>query len=136
MDDAFEDVIAEGRHQSPWLTEIKFKNRPPELFRAVRTLSILVDFTYGEGGEDFSLILETSIDGGRSAVQIAHFKFERESGRKIAAVDSCGGLPVRVVDDLEPNTSLSGFLGDRIRFVRIAKGDYQNSSIAVHFVPR
>ena len=125
MDAEFEDAITEGTKAGDWL-----------VLAGLRALSVAVDFAYGEGGESLSVILQTSLDGGRSGIDIAHFRFAREGCRQIATLTGLSGLAPHVPQRLAPGEILDGFLGDRIRFVRIATGDYKNSSIADHGAAR
>ncbi|MEI9917101.1 MAG: hypothetical protein WDN29_16360 [Methylovirgula sp.] len=137
MDDQTQEAIAEGKVEGEWITHFNAEGKGPVQIADLQSLCLQADFEYGAGGQDLSLFIQTSLDGGRSVVDIAHLKFGKATARKIVGI-SCtqGHGPIGACDLTLPADTSVNFLGDRIRWVCIARGTYRDSSISMSVVPR
>lgn len=126
MDETRETEVKEGRTEGEWLSGVA----------GMRALSAQVRFAYGEGGETLSVLIQTSADEGKTPVSLAHFRFGRKSDVKIANIGGERTFAPCPVEELAPDMVFDGFLGDRIRYVTVAKGEFKNSSVQISVVPR
>ncbi|SDF83779.1 hypothetical protein [Thalassobaculum litoreum] len=93
-------------------------------------------FTYGSGGTDVDVDMETSLDEGSTWIKIARFNETTSTDRAYmtclaaAAVSSAVSISAAPSD----NTARSGILGDRLRMVVTSTGTYAGStSVRVNY---
>lgn len=95
-------------------------------------LTLELVFSYGSGGTDADIDIETSLDSGSTWIKIARFNVTTATARKqltclaAAAVTSAVDISAAPSD----NAARSGILGDRIRMVVTSTGTYAGNTTA------
>jgi hypothetical protein len=96
-------------------------------------VTLQANFTYGSGGTNLKVDVETSLDQGTTWIGIARFAFTTASAEK--TVNLSGLTPVTTVytpATLSDDTVKDGILGDRLRCRITSTGTYAaNTSISV-----
>ncbi len=106
----------------------------------LKQLAIEANFTYGSGGTDLKVWIQTSLDGGEEWIDIVCFRFLTTSKRVVANVNS--QTPITTVytptDGSLANDSVKdGILGDRLRIKKTSTGTYAGgTTLAVNIVPK
>lgn len=101
----------------------------------LRSVSVFAQFVYGGGGESVELILQTSIDGGETPIDIGRIVFEKTSKIALCNISADNALGWFEPKALKPAESVN-ILGDRLRYKLSSKGIYENTSLRVYFAPR
>ncbi len=86
---------------------------------------------YGSGGSTCRVYLQTSLDGGTSAVDIACVAFATAGGTKILNFSALTPKLTEVTPTdgaLADDTALDGVLGDRLRVKVVSTGTYAGST--------
>jgi hypothetical protein len=100
---------------------------------AAAAVTLQANFTYGSGGTNLKVDVETSLDQGVTWIAIARFAFLLASAEKV--VNLSGLTPVTTVytpATLSDDTVKDGILGDRLRARITSTGTYAgNTSISV-----
>ncbi len=118
-------VPAAGTYTTPWLTGLG----------EVEDILAEVILDWGSGGTTIKVFLQTSIDGGVTAIDIACFAFATADASKVLSVDARAAVttPVTPSDGtLADNTVVNGIIGDRVRFKYIVAGTYAASTLSAH----
>lgn len=108
-------------------------------FDGVAALTAQIRFAYGSGGTSAVIYLQTSLDGGTTAVDIAAVGVTTASATKV--VNLSGLTPKTTAATpadgaLTTDTALDGVLGDRFRVKVVSVGTYANTVVAVRIVTR
>jgi hypothetical protein len=105
----------------------------PQLnFQGVTALSCQARFSYGAGGTNADLYIQTSLDQGASWFDIAHFQFGTASGLNGINLSGLNGIttPTALVSQaLSANTTFNGPLGDRFQAVVVSTGTYTGGTL-------
>jgi len=92
-----------------------------------RNLVVQSNFVYGSGGTSVDVYVQTSFDGGVTAVDIANLHFTTASARKAFNVSAVTPqlTPVALTDGaIASNTVQDGLVGPRIRLKYTSSGTY------------
>lgn len=93
----------------------------------VSVLTVQVDFVDGSDGTDVTLFVQTSLDGGRSWIDIMAFNFTTTAAVVVSSVREstvvAAAIPA-VEAALTDDTILDGILGDRLRVKFVSTGTY------------
>ncbi len=103
----------------------------------MQSVSVFAEFDYGAGGESIDLIIQTSIDGGKTPVDIARATFDKQTRTIVCNVTAdrdCGWFDADM--GLKPGDVRCGVLGDRLRYALKSTGIYERTSLRVYFAPR
>jgi hypothetical protein len=90
-------------------------------------LAVRAAFTYGSGGTNTTVYVQTSLDEGVTWIDIMSFQFTTSTATKISAVSTAVALAAAVTGtdgSLTVNTILNGLLGDRVRLKYTTTGTY------------
>ena len=106
-------------------------------FVGMKSLTVEVNFTYGSGGTNAKVWIQTSLDGGTTWVDIMAFAFTTASVRAIMTVLMASvATPVTpLLQSLTDDTTQNGILGDRLRALITTTGTYAGSTtikVTVH----
>lgn len=105
----------------------------------LKGLTVEANFTYGSGGTNLKVWIQTSLDGGSNWIDIMNFAFTTTSGRKISTVDMDAAATVVVPTDgtLGDDLIVDGILGDRIRAKVTTTGTYAGvTTLVVNAIPK
>ncbi len=94
--------------------------------------SLQAQFLYGSGGENCTVYVQTSIDQGQTAIDIAAVEFGQASGTEIVNLSALTPKTTPAAptqQSLVPNSTVDGVLGDRLRAVVVVAGTYNNSTL-------
>ena len=121
-------ITGPGVTRYPWITGL----------HGISGVSIQAELAYGGGGEDVTVYVQSSIDGGDTAFDIAAFAFCQEAGLWLAnvAADQSRGASTPFSEALEPGQIFGGILGDRLRVVAKVKGTYRDTFLRVAVATR
>lgn len=106
----------------------------------INSLAIQANFTYGSGGTNATVYIQTSLDSGVTWIDIAAFQFLLASLRKLSVVNmypSTAFAANTTAQDgaLTVNTVLNGIIGDQLRTKLTTTGTYGgNTTLAVDVV--
>lgn len=100
-----------------------------------RGLLAQANFVYGSGGTTVDAYLQTSLDGGLTAIDIAQWHFTTASARKVYNLNSQTAQTTQITPAdgaLSSNTAQDGVLGPMYRVKYVTTGTYAgNTSLAV-----
>jgi len=122
-------ITSADNYVGDWLTGLE----------GMLALTAQLTFGYGSGGADVRAYLQTSLDGGTTAIDIACVKFSLAG--ETVALNLSATTPrttqltptdAGVADD----TAVDGILGDRIRLKVVSTGTYANTVLAARVVVR
>jgi hypothetical protein len=101
-------------------------------------VTLQANFTYGSGGTNLKVDIETSLDQGLSWIHIARFAFLLASAEKLFNLSGLTPKTTVVTPaTLSDDTVLDGILGDRLRAKITSAGTYAgNTSISVRAAVR
>ena len=101
-------------------------------------VTLQANFTWGAGGTNLKVDVETSLDQGLSWLPIARFAFTTASAEKLFNLSGLTPKTTVVVPaTLSDDTCLDGILGDRLRAKITSAGTYSgNTSISVRAAVR
>ena len=103
-------------------------------------LAVEVNFTYGSGGTNVKLYVQTSVDGGVNWIDIAAFLFTTTSARKVVSLNSKNSVTTLYTPTdaaLTDDTVKDGILGDRLRTKLTTTGTYAGvTTLKVNVVPK
>lgn len=121
-------ITGPGVTRYPWITGL----------HGLSGVSIQAQLAYGAGGEEITVYVQSSIDGGDTAFDIAAFEFRQESQLWLASVAATSGQGAVAppVEALEPGQAFGGILGDRLRVVAKVKGTYRDTFLRVAVATR
>lgn len=114
-------IAAAGTQTGSWVTGLE----------GVLKASLQGRFVMGSGGETVKAYLQTSLDQGETAIDIACITFTTSNGRKVV---NLSGLtpkttPATPTDAaLSDDSGLDGILGDRFRLKVVSTGTYAGST--------
>lgn len=94
--------------------------------------SLQAQFLYGSGGENCTVYVQTSIDQGQTAIDIAAIEFAQASGTEIVNLSALTPKTTPAAptqQSLAPGSSVDGVLGDCLRAVVVVAGTYNNSTL-------
>lgn len=103
------------------------------------SMSVLLDFRFGTSDTaDIHAYVQTSINDGATALDVACLKFNTVSDRRVFNLSATVSAPIVSASDtaLPDNTLLNGILGTRIRLKLVTTGFYQNTVLAGRIVVR
>lgn len=114
-------IDAAGTQIGPWVEDLE----------GLRSLSLHARFAYGAGGTTCKVYIQTSLDQGTTAIDIACFAFGTASAvRVVNLTDAALTTPTAPTDGtLADNTVLNGVLGDRFRAKVVTVGTYSGSTL-------
>jgi hypothetical protein len=95
------------------------------------SVAIQYNFDYGSGGTNFTAYIQTSLDGGTTWIDIACFQSTTADQRRLYnLISGVGVTSIATPTDgtLTANTSVNGFLGDRLRVKYTSTGTYGGST--------
>lgn len=87
-------------------------------------MSLVAVFTYSSGGTSVAALVQTSIDGGTSWLDIARFDFTTASARKFANLSGLTYKAAGALASLSAEGQNDGLLGPRVRAVITSVGTY------------
>jgi hypothetical protein len=103
----------------------------------LKSVTLFADFVYGSGGTTAAVIVQTSLDGGQSWVDVCRFDFTTSNSKKHATIGVFGNVAPAAVAALGSEGKLDGILGDRLRAKLTTTGTYAgNTSVAVRAAAR
>lgn len=98
-------------------------------------VSVLANFTYGSGGTNATVYVQTSYDGGSTWWDVQCFQFTTASAVRYQSSRLDIGVltpATPTVGALTANTAINGLLGDQLRFMMTTTGTYAgNTSISL-----
>lgn len=101
------------------------------------SVSLQATFVFGSSGTTCVAVVQTSLDGGQSWIDICRFDFSTANAKKIANISAAGALAPAAVAALGTESKLDGVLGDRLRCRITSTGTYgSNTTISVRAVVR
>lgn len=106
----------------------------------INSLAMQANFTYGSGGTNATVWVQTSLDSGVTWIDIASFQFLLASLRKLSVVtmfpSTAFAANTTATDGtLTANTVLNGLIGDQLRTKLTTTGTYAGgTSLAVDIV--
>ena len=107
---------------------------------AMKHLAIQANFTYGSGGTNAKVWVQTSFDGGTTWIDVACFLFTTSSKRALATVNaetSVTTLYTALDGTMTNDTVKDGLLGDRLRVKYTTTGTYTGATtLQVSIVPK
>jgi len=103
-----------------------------------KAVTLQANFTYGAGGTNAKIDVETSLDQGLTWVPIARFAFTTASAEKLFNLSGMTPKTTAVVPaTLSDDACVDGILGDRLRAKVTSTGTYTgNTSISVRAAVR
>ena len=121
-------ITGPGVTRYPWITGL----------HGISGVSIHAELAYGDGGEEVTVYVQSSIDGGDTAFDIAAFAFRQESKLWLANVAATWAQNATTppVEALEPGQVFGGILGDRLRVVAKVNGTYRDTFLRVAVATR
>ena len=101
-------------------------------------VTLQANFTWGSGGTNLKVDIETSLDQGLSWVPIARFAFLQASAEKLFNLSGLTPKTTVVIPaTLSDDTVIDGILGDRLRARITSTGTYAgNTSVSVRAAVR
>jgi hypothetical protein len=101
-------------------------------------VTLQANFTYGSGGTNLKVDIETSLDQGLSWIPIARFAFLLASTEKLFNLSALTPKTTVVTPaTLSDDTVIDGILGDRLRAKITSTGVYSgNTSVSVRAAVR
>lgn len=96
-----------------------------------RHLAVQANFVYGSGGTNATAYIQTSFDGGATAIDVACFQFSTSSARKGCNLSEM--TPVTTIasltdGSLTANNCVDGLLGPIVRVKLVTTGTYAAST--------
>jgi hypothetical protein len=125
-------ITSAGTFVGDWLDDLA----------GMATLAAQVRFMFGTGGVTVKVCLQSSMDQGATAYDIAVVNFAtapRTAIFEITAMNTAliapgeGGLDA--VGQTEPEGIIAGVLGDRLRLKVTVTGTYQNTTLSARVMP-
>ncbi|MGH8598292.1 MAG: hypothetical protein ACREXT_16695 [Gammaproteobacteria bacterium] len=115
-------IVAASTIIGDWLTGLA----------GLTAVSLQAQFLYGSGGAACTVYIQTSVDQGQTAIDIAAIQFTTTSGTQV--VNLSGLTPVTtpyapLQQALAANSTKDGILGDRLRAVVVSTGTYGSSTL-------
>jgi hypothetical protein len=88
--------------------------------------SLEANFQYGAGGTNVDVYIQTTLDDGNSAIDIAHVQFGTANGTEVMNLSALTpvGLYVPLSQALAANSVKDGLLGTKLRAVVVVTGTY------------
>lgn len=114
----------------------------PRIVDLDRSRGVLLQaaFTYGSGGTNLKVWVQSSADGGVTWYDVACFAFTTASKTRLANLSGRTAVTTLATPGdaaLSDDTTVDGLLGDRLRVKYTSTGTYAGSStIVVSAVPR
>ena len=106
----------------------------------VESVTLQANFTYGSGGTNATVYIQTSFDGGGTWVDIACWQFTTSSLRQVAnlsALTPVTTLYTATDGSLTANSAKDGMLGNLFRTKTTTTGTYAgNTTLRVDLVAR
>jgi hypothetical protein len=102
-------------------------------------LTAQLTFAYGTGGTDVRAYLQTSLDGGTTAIDIACVKFALAGETVVLNFSAATPRTAQLTptdSGLADDSAVDGVLGDRIRLKVVSTGTYANTVLAGRVVVR
>jgi hypothetical protein len=115
-------ISAPGQQVTNWVCGLE----------GVKAVSVQIALAYGAAGATVQVYLQTTLDQGDTAIDIACFTFTTASATKAR---NLSGLTPQTVDvtptdgALADDTSKDGILGDRFRLKVISTGTYTGPTV-------
>jgi hypothetical protein len=97
-------------------------------------VTLQMQLAYGSGGTSIKAFLQTSLDSGQTAIDIASVTFATSGGTKVLNLSANSPVTTAAVPSdgaLADNTVLDGILGDRLRLKVVSTGTYAGSTVLV-----
>lgn len=105
-----------------------------------QAVNLQVRFAYGSGGTKANVYIQTSLDQGASWFDIANVAFATASGVELVNLSALAAVTTPTAPAnlaLADNTTLNGFVGDRLRAVVVSTGTYGSQTlVGVRGTPR
>lgn len=103
---------------------------PTVTLRDVKYIALQGRMTYGSGGTNAKMWVQTSIDEGASWIDIAEFTFTTANATRVYALMATSVASIYTPTDatITANTSKDGILGDRFRVKYTTTGIYGGST--------
>ncbi|MER8540250.1 hypothetical protein NKH17_12425 [Mesorhizobium sp. M1334] len=115
-------VTVAGTQVGDWITDLE------GMLAALANLRL----AYGSGGTTIRAYLQTSLDGGTTAVDIACVLFQTASETAVLNFSALTPKLTQVVPTdgaLADDTAIDGVLGDRLRLKLVSTGTYAGSTV-------
>lgn len=108
-------------------------------FDGVTALTAQLRFAYGSGGTSAVIYLQTSLDGGTTAVDIAAMAVTTASETVVLNFSGLTPKTTQITPTdgaLTSDTAVDGVLGDRFRVKVVSVGTYANTVVSARIVTR
>lgn len=86
---------------------------------------------YGSGGTSVDVVVQTTMDGGTTWRDIAHFSFTTTSAVKYAVINGAVSKGITAYSDLTVEGVNDGLLGNQLRAVITSVGTYTNTTLSI-----
>lgn len=127
IDDTVSVAIADKEIVGPWVSG----------FANVKSVLFYAKVDYGSGGESLVVHLQTSLDGGKTAIGIAALKFAKASQTKVVNLSSVSPRGPFVPREKLPAEGIEdGVIGDMLRTVITPTGKFENTAVTAGIVTR
>lgn len=111
-------------------------SQPLKLNGAPRNLTIEAEFTYGSGGTTVDAYVQTTIDGGKTWIDIAQFHFATASLSGVYNLSALTPVTTQYAPTngtLAANTAKDGILGPQFQVLLTTTGTYAGgTTLAIH----
>lgn len=94
-------------------------------------VTLIAQFGYGSGGTSCDVLVQTTLDGGTTWLDVAHFSFTTASATKAANLSGLTAKAVGAYVALSGEGVNDGLLGNQIRAVITSIGTYVNTTLSV-----
>lgn len=121
-------VTTAGTFVGEWLTGLD----------GIESVSAQIALNYGSGGSTINVYLQTSLDGGTTAIDIANRSWTTASETKVMNFFTDLAVTAFTPTDgaLTANTEKNGILGNRLRLKIVVTGTYANTVVSGRVVVR
>lgn len=92
------------------------------------SVSVQATFVYGAGGTSVAAVVQTSLDGGVSWLDVCRFNFTTVNAKKIANIVANGAVAPAAASTLSDEGAGQAVLGDRLRCKITSVGTYSSNT--------
>ncbi len=93
--------------------------------------TLVAKLGYGSGGTSIAAVVQTSLNGGTTWLDVARFDFTTSSATKTANLSGLTAKGVAAYAALGSEGVTDGLLGDRLRAVITSVGTYVNTTLDI-----
>lgn len=94
-------------------------------------MTLLAEMVGGTGGTSIDAVVQTSLDGGTTWLDIARFTWANTASKKWCVLQNAAAKAVTSYAALGSEGVNDGLLGDRLRVVLTTVGTYSNTTVSV-----